>query len=126
METIRETQKKYCSRAMAISVVLAFLLILAGHKGLGKGLVLGTIFSVFNFILMGESLPSSIGTSRSRTYVRSFLSVSMRYAVLAIPLVLAVKIERIHLLTTVLGIFMVQLVIVVDHFYQFSSSTRKL
>ena len=41
MEPVRETQKKYCSRAMAAAILSAFVLILAGQKGLGKGLVLG-------------------------------------------------------------------------------------
>ncbi len=124
-EIIRETQRKYCSRAMAVAIVFGLLLILTGHKGFGKGLVLGTIFSVLNFILMGEALPLKIGKSTGKTYFWSFFSVCIRYILLAIPLVLAVKLEQIELLTTVLGIFMVQLVILVDHFYPLFSSIRK-
>ena len=59
MEGVREIQKKYCSRAMVVAIVGGMILILVGHKALGKGLVLGTIFSVLNFIVMGECLYSN-------------------------------------------------------------------
>jgi len=125
METVRETQKKYCSRAMVAAIVLGLLLIIAGQKELGKGLVLGTIFSVLNFIVMAEALPLRIGKSKGKTYIWSLVSVCFRYVLLAIPLVVAIKMEQIHLLSTVLGIFMIQLVILADNFFHFTSSTRK-
>ena len=109
---------------MAAAVILGLLLVVTGYKALGKGLVLGTIFSVINFILMGEALPLRLGKSTGKTYSWSLFSVLFRYALLAVPLVIAVRMEQIHLLTTVLGIFMVQLAILTDHFYQLSSSAR--
>ena len=125
MEKVRETQKKYCSRAMAAAIMIGFLFILAGHKGVGKGLVLGTLFSVFNFILMGEMLPFRIQKSTGKTYFLSFCSICLRYLVLAVPLVIAIKSEHINLFAAILGIFMVQFAILVDHFFRFSSLTRK-
>ena len=119
MEPVRETQKKYCSRAMAAAILSAFILILAGQKGLGKGLVLGTLFSVFNFILIGEFLPMQFGKSRGSTFLLSFVSVGLRYVLLAVPLILAIKLDGINLFTAIFGIFMVQLVIFADHFYRF-------
>jgi len=75
MEAVRETQKKYCSRAMITAIVAACVFILAGQKGIGKGLVLGTLFSVFNFILMAATLPMRIGKSKGLTYMLSLGSV---------------------------------------------------
>ena len=125
METVKEIQKKYCSWAMGAAIVTSLLLIIVGHKDLGKGLVLGTIFSVLNFILMAEAIPLRLGKSRGKTYSWSLVTVCFRYVLLAIPLVVAIKMEQIHLLSTVIGIFMIQLVILVDNFFHLTSSTRK-
>jgi len=118
MEAVRETQKKYCSRAMIAAILTAVVLLLTGHKGIGKGLVLGTLFSVFNFILMGETLPMRIGKPKGATYMLSLGSVFLRYILLAVPLVVAIKIDGINLFAAIVGIFMVQLVVVADHFYR--------
>ena len=124
-EGIRETQKKYCSRSMVVAIVGGLILILAGQKGLGKGLVLGTIFSVLNFIIMGQLLPMQLGKTKGPTIVTALSSMGLRYALLAIPLVIAVKFDQIDIITAAIGIFMIQLVIVSDHIGQFFSSSHK-
>jgi len=124
-EGIRETQKKYCSRAMVVAIVGGLVLILVGQKGLGKGLVLGTIFSVLNFIVMGELLPMQLGKTKGPTIVTALGSMGLRYILLAVPLVIAVKFDQIDIITTAIGIFMIQLVIVSDYIGQFFSSPHK-
>ncbi len=115
MESIRATQKKYGTRAMSTAVILALVFILAGQTALGKGLVLGALFSVINFVLMGEAMPLKLGRSSRRTYLLSLASLFLRYLILSAPLVVAVKYEQFHLVTTVAGIFMVQFVIIAEH-----------
>ena len=61
MESIREIQKKYCTRAITAAIFIGLFFIVAGQKPIGKGLILGTIFSIINFIIMGETLPHRIG-----------------------------------------------------------------
>lgn len=124
-EGIRETQKKYCSRAMVVAIVGGMILILAGQKGLGKGLVLGAIFSVLNFIVMGEMLPLRMGKTKGPAIVTALISVGLRYVLLAVPLVIAIKFDQIDIITAAIGIFMIQLVIVSDHIGQFFSSPHK-
>jgi hypothetical protein len=111
MESIRRTQKKYGSRALAIAVIIGFGTFLIGQNSLGKGLILGTLFSVVNFILMGETLPLKLG----RSSFISLFSMLLRYLLLAVPLVIAVKYEQFHILSAIIGVFMVQIVIVADH-----------
>jgi len=65
MEPIRQTQKKYCSQALVAAIIAGLLFILAAQKSMGKGLVLGTLFSVVNFVLMGELIPLRLGQSKS-------------------------------------------------------------
>lgn len=115
MESIRQTQKKYCSQAMVAAIIAGLLFILAGSKPMGKGLILGTLFSVVNFVLMGQLIPLQLGHSKPKTYLISFGSIVLRYGLLALPLLVAVKFEQINLWTVICGVFMIQIVILVDH-----------
>ena len=118
MEAIRQTQKKYAARAMTVGICVALVLILAGYRTLGKGLMLGAVFSVINFVLIGETLPLRIGKSRRQATVFSLGSIIFRYAVLALPLVVAATVETFHFAATAVGIFMVQLLVLSEHVWK--------
>ena len=115
METANHVQKKYSSLALSFSISVALLFILIGYKPVGKGLLLGAIFSVINFILMGKSIALNFGRSKAKTVSFSMGSILIRYLLLAIPLIVAVKYEQFNLVATILGIFMIQLVILAEH-----------
>jgi len=115
METVRETQKKYCSRAMMMSIFISLVFFLLGQKPMGKGLILGTLFSVVNFVLMGETLPLRIGKEKGKTFLISLGSIFFRYILLAIPVVIAVKYEAYNIYTVVAGLFAVQFIIIIEH-----------
>ena len=125
METIRQTQKKYCSTAMTMAIVSGLIFILAGQKPIGKGLVLGTVFSIVNFILMGETLPHRIAKSKGKAFVLALGSIYFRYIILAIPLVIAIKFDQLSLFAAIVGIFLVQIVILGDHLYQYIFLARR-
>jgi hypothetical protein len=126
MESIRQTQKKYCSRAIMAAIFAGLVFILAGQEPVGKGLILGTIFSIINFIVMGEMLPLKIGKSKNKTFFFSLASIFSRYVLLAIPLLIAFKFDQYNLISVVVGIFMVQLFILAEQiFINFSSNHRK-
>lgn len=115
MEVVNQAQKKITRRALTMAIIIGFVFILAGHKPLGKGLVLGAIFSVLNFTLMAKSIGMKFGRSKKQAISISFGSIIFRYILLAIPLIVAVKFEQFNLIATVVGIFMIQLVILADH-----------
>ena len=125
METINQIQKKYTSLALTFSIVVALLFILMGHKPVGKGLLLGAIFSVLNFILMGKSIALNFGRSKAKTISFSMGSILFRYLLLAIPLIAAVKYEQFNLVATILGIFIIQLVIMAEHALALIPAVRK-
>jgi asparagine N-glycosylation enzyme membrane subunit Stt3 len=125
MESIRETQKKYCSRAITVAIFVGFFLIIAGQVSVGKGLILGTIFSIINFIIMGETLPLRIGKSKNKTFLLSLVSIFLRYILLAVPLIVAVKFDQYNLISVIVGIFMIQLFILADHLAIHINATRK-
>jgi hypothetical protein len=124
MESVKQTQKKYGSRAIWIAIAVGFVFFLAGYKPIGKGLVLGTIFSVINFVLIGQALPLRIGHTKGKTFFVSLGSIFCRYVLMAIPLVVAVKFEQIDLVGAVVGLFMIQFVILADHVFKLVSSKR--
>jgi len=115
METIRETEKIYCSIALAFAVIAGILCFILALEPIGKGLILGTLFSIINFVLMGETLPMRIGHSRKKSAGISFLLIFLRYGLLAIPLALSIKLNRFNMAATVVGLFSVQLVIMTEH-----------
>jgi len=125
MESIRETQKKYCTGAIIVAIFIGLFFILAGQKPVGKGLILGTIFSIINFIIMGETLPLRIGKSNNKTFFFSLGSIFFRYILLAVPMIIAVKFEQYNFISVILGIFMIQFFILADHFVSLITATRK-
>jgi ATP synthase I chain len=124
MDEIRETQKKYCSRAMLAAIFVGLVFILTGQNAVGKGLILGTLFSIINFILMGETIPLKIGKSRGKSFFFSLGSIFFRFAILAIPLIIGIKSDKFNLFAVIGGIFMVQIIILADHIIQTLLSTR--
>ena len=125
MESVSQTQKKYGSRAMIIAIIAAFIFILAGLKPIGKGLVLGTIFSVINFVLIGQTLPLRLSQTKRKTFFLSLGSIFFRYALLAVPLILAIKFDQFDLPAAIFGIFMIQLVILADYLLNLINSGEK-
>lgn len=117
MDQIRQTQKKYCSRAMVTAIITAVILILAGQQSIGKGLIFGTIFSAINFVLIGETLPMKIGKARNKTFFISLGSVFFRFFLMAVPLIAALKFEQFNLFAVIAGLFSVQVAILAEHLF---------
>ena len=124
MESVKQTQKKYGSRAIWIAIIIGLCFFMAGQKPVGKGLILGTIFSVVNFILIGKTLPLRIGKSKRKTFFLSLGSIFFRYVLMALPILVAVKFEQFNLMAAIGGLFMIQFVILADHFLKLIISIR--
>jgi hypothetical protein len=116
--TVLDIQKKYASRALLLSIGAGLLFLAAGQKSLCRGVVLGGVFSAINFALMGQLLRYRFSDTRKAAARRSFYSLVLRYLLLAVPLIIAVQSDRFNLSATVVGIFMVQLVILIEHGYR--------
>ena len=107
---------------MIIAIIAAFIFILAGLKPVGKGLMLGTIFSVINFVLIGQTLPMRLSQTKRKAFFLSLGSIFFRYALLAVPLILAIKFEQFDLPAAIFGIFMIQVVILADYLVKLITS----
>jgi hypothetical protein len=113
---VQELQKRICSWALSGAFVIAAVFLILGEKAVAKGLVLGTCFSIINFVLMGRSIPMMLGRSRAKANFIGFGSMMARYGVLAIPIVVAVKRASFDLFAVIVGVFAVQIMILLDHF----------
>ena len=102
---------------MLMAIVLAVGLIFLGEKAAGKGLVLGALFSVINFVLIGQTLPQRLGHGKRAAMFISMGSLLLRYVLLAVPVILAIKLDQFSLITVLIGIFMVQVVILLEHLH---------
>ena len=111
---IRATEKKYCSTALMLSGCVGAILIFSGLAPLGKGLILGTLFSIVNFVLIGETLPDILNKSRAKTFALSMGSIFCRYLLLSVPVFIAIRFEHINLFTTIGGLFAVQVIIIME------------
>jgi hypothetical protein len=124
MNSVRQTQKKYCSRALIAAIIIGFAFILAAQKPIAKGLILGTFASILNFILIGEALPSRVlQSSKKKLFTLSLGSIFLRFALMAVPVVIAIKSEDFNLFAVIIGVFMVQVMILVDHISSLIFST---
>ncbi len=123
MEAVRETQKRYCSGAMVAAVLIGLVFILLDRNAIGKGLILGTLFSIVNFVIIGETLSWRNDTSQAKAFGISLGSIAFRFALMAAPLFVAIKFEQFNLIATIAGLFMVQLAILADHFITASWTT---
>lgn len=112
---VSAVQKKYCSRALVTAVIIGAVLIGLGYVPLGKGLVLGALFSVLNFVLMGSVMPLKMGHGRGKTMLIAMGGLAVRMLLLALPMAVALKMETFHLVSTMIGIFTVQIMILSDY-----------
>jgi hypothetical protein len=112
---VLDIQKKYTSRALMLAIGAGLLFFVVGHKAICRGLVLGGVFSAINFALMGQMLRHRLSDNRKSATRRSLVSLLLRYALLALPLVLAAQSDRFNFPATAVGLFMVQLVIIIEH-----------
>ena len=114
-DEVAQEQKRISSRAMVCALFLGALLFLLGERAVGKGLVLGTCFSVLNFYLLGKSIPMALGRTRRMASFIGLGSLLFRYLVLAIPLVVAIKSGSFSFVAAAIGIFAVQIVALADY-----------
>ena len=114
ISAVRKIQKTYCSQAMVAAIILAVVAILLGVKPIGKGLILGTLFSILNFVLMAHMLHLRLKETRRKSIMGAFGSMWICLALLAVPLLIALKFEEINFFATATGLFMIQVIIVLN------------
>lgn len=112
---VSQAQKRICSLAMLSTLVVAVVLILLQEIAIAKGLVLGTLFSIVNFILLGKSVPMTLGRTRRMASLIGLVSLLFRHLLLAVPMVVGIKSPSFNFFAVVAGIFTVQFVTLFEY-----------
>ena len=112
---LSQIQRRICCLAITSALVVAVFFLLFHEKAISKGLLLGTCFSIINFLLIGKSIPMIIGRSRSKAGFIGLTSILFRFVILAIPMIVAIKSTSFNFVAVVVGIFSVQVVTLVDY-----------
>jgi hypothetical protein len=112
---VARVQKRICSLAIFVSLGAASGLIIMGQNAIAKGLLLGTLFSIANFVLLGFSVPLTIGKTRTRASFMSLTSLLIRFALLAIPMVVGMKSAAFSFGAVVVGVFSIQIITLVEY-----------
>ena len=112
---ISQIRNKYCSHALVAAIAIAVVFIVFGQKPIAKGLILGTLFSIINFMVMAQTLPKRLGRNKRATFWVGFGGIWFRYVLMGIPIVIAIKIATLNFFATAAGLFMVQGVILLHH-----------
>ncbi|MBW1772403.1 MAG: ATP synthase subunit I [Deltaproteobacteria bacterium] len=112
---LSQIQRKISLWAFSSALILALVFMLLQEKAIAKGLLLGTCFSIINFILLGKSLPMTLLRSRPGASLVGLASIFLRYAILAIPLIIGVKSPSFNLIAVIIGVFAIQIVTLFDY-----------
>jgi len=116
----KELRERLCSITLFMGALVSVSALSLGSVSVAKGFMLGTCFSVINFILLSASMPFSLGKDRKTASAVYFGSIFIRYGILAIPIAIAIKSEQFDLVSTICGIFSIQIVLVL-HLVLFKS-----
>lgn len=95
------------------ALVVSGALMLLGSVSAAKGFALGSLFSLGNFLAMARHAPKRLGLSRNLATAESFRSLALRLALLGLPLFLAFRLPEIDVLWTVIGVFNLQLSVLI-------------
>jgi len=101
--------------AMLFTLIVAVIFILINENSIAKGLILGTLFSIMNFFLLGKSIPMTLGRSRYKAGLIGLASILSRYILLAIPIIVGLKYDSYDFIGVVAGIFSIQIVTMVEY-----------
>lgn len=115
LSEVKAVQWRLCSAAITAAVVVALIFMIFGQRAVAKGIVLGTCFSMINFFFLGRFAPLALGHSRPLATMVGLGSIFLRYAILAVPMIIAVKTPSINFAAVVVGIFAVQIVTLFEY-----------
>ena len=113
MEELIKFRKTVILQILVTAALVAAVTVLLGYRAAAKGFVLGSLFSLVNFLFMFRHTAGRVGDSRKAASGKSFLSMIIRMALLAVPLYVAMVRPEIDLIWAVAGILNLQISILI-------------
>lgn len=116
MEEVNFTYKGIAKKTLILAAPIAMIiLIFSADKGAAlRGLVFGTLFSLLSLRLLTITLNRAVQLTpeRARLFVASRYFI--RYILTFIILYIAVKVDNINMITTIIGLFLTKIVILIS------------
>ena len=130
LSLVGNTQYKVTKRVIIFALLIIGILFLffPNPKTYVNGLIFGTIINLLNFRLMSLSIEKSVKMPQSKIMPYILANYFARYIIYGVVLGVAAVADYISLTTTILGVFMVKIIILSDTFYDIilrSSKNRK-
>lgn len=113
-ESSLDLVKRVAWRTALLALAAAVFFVLLGRSAVSLGLVLGAAVSVINFFLMERMLPHRLGHGRAKATAISFVGLMGRYPLLAVPLVIGALTPAVSFAAAAVGLFGVQVTILLD------------
>lgn len=106
-------------KAIALSLIIIGILalFLKEPKSYILGMIFGSSISILNFILLALTTRKAVLKNPSKAYGYSVGNYFIRYIIYFVVLLVAARAEYIDFLTTVLGIFIIKIVIFTNAIY---------
>ncbi len=118
MSVTDKTGRSLCRRiglkALGLTVAAATVSLGLGQYPVALGLVLGAVVSVINFWLMERMLRHRLGQTQARATALGFFGLLARYPLLAVPLVVGALTPAVSFGAAAVGLFAVQLTILLE------------
>ena len=113
MEQLIKFKRTIITQILITTAVVAAGALFMDYTAAAKGFILGSFFSLFNFIIMVRRAPDLLGRERKSATVFSGLSLLLRLGLMALPLYLALQMPDVDVIWTVLGLFNLQFSIII-------------
>ena len=113
MEQLLNFRRIIVLQILITAAVVATGTLLFGYVEAAKGFVLGSIFSLVNFLLMFHLAPSRLAKSGRSAKAHTALSLVTRMGLLAAPVYIGFHRPDISLIWTAVGIFNLQISILI-------------
>ena len=104
----RRFVKDRCRWALLLALAAALVLVLSGYRPAARGVALGGLFSVLNFLVMARTLGGRMARSGWSGRSFGFIWILGRLGIMALPLIVAFKTAYFDFAATAAGLFAVQ------------------
>lgn len=102
---------------LIVLIAIAIMLIFKDPKPYLYGMLFGAIINLLNFRLMYLSTKKAMSLSIKGAQSHIVINYLIRYMIYGVVLIVATKADYINLYTTILGFFVVKMIILSDAFY---------
>jgi hypothetical protein len=116
VEEVNYTYKRILKNTLILAAPIAVVILIFSGDRLAalRGLAFGTLFSLLSLRLLTVTLNRAVQLTpeRARLFVASRYFI--RYVLTFIILYIAIKVENINMITTIIGLFLTKIVILVS------------